>query len=97
VPFVLLPLIPVARRMAPLGGGGWAALAYFSAIGAGYILIEIDLFHLLSVVLGNPTYTFATVLATLLLATCHTNRPLTSRDGRTGVAVLDSIRLKTRG
>jgi hypothetical protein len=35
--------------------------------------------------------------ATLLLATCHTNRPLTSRDGRTGVAVLDSIRLKSRG
>jgi hypothetical protein len=69
VPFVLVPLIPVARRMAPLGDGGWAALAYFSAIGAGYILIEIDLFHLLSVVLGNPTYTFATVLATLLLAT----------------------------
>ncbi len=69
VPFVLLPLIPVARRMGPLGGGGWAALGYFSAIGAGYILIEIDLFHLLSVVLGNPTYTFATVLATLLLAT----------------------------
>jgi SAM-dependent methyltransferase len=69
VPFVLLPLVPVARRMTPFGAGGWAALAYFSAIGAGYILIEIDLFHLLSVVLGNPTYTFATVLATLLLAT----------------------------
>jgi SAM-dependent methyltransferase len=69
VPFVLLPLAPVAARMRRLGGGGWAALAYFSAIGAGYILIEIDLFHLLSVVLGNPTYTFATVLATLLLAT----------------------------
>jgi hypothetical protein len=34
---------------------------------------------------------------TLLLATCHSNRPLTSRDGKTGVAVLDSIRLKARG
>jgi hypothetical protein len=34
---------------------------------------------------------------TLLLATCHSNRPLTSRDGRTGVAVLDSITLKARG
>ena len=34
---------------------------------------------------------------TLLLATCHSNRPLTSRDGRTGVAVLDSIKLKARG
>ena len=34
---------------------------------------------------------------TLLLASCHSNRPLTSRDGRTGVAVLDSIKLKARG
>jgi hypothetical protein len=34
---------------------------------------------------------------TLLLATCHSNRPLTSREGKTGVAVLDSIRLKARG
>lgn len=33
---------------------------------------------------------------TLLLATCHTNRPLTSREGRTGVAVLESIKLKAR-
>jgi len=34
---------------------------------------------------------------TLLLATCHSHRPLTSRDGKTGVAVLDSIKLKARG
>ena len=34
---------------------------------------------------------------TLLLATCHSNQPLTSREGRTGVAVLDSIKLKARG
>jgi predicted membrane-bound spermidine synthase len=69
VPFVLLPLLPLLRRMQPLGAGGWAALGYFSAIGAGYVLIEIELFHRFSVVLGNPTYTFATVLATLLLST----------------------------
>jgi hypothetical protein len=34
---------------------------------------------------------------TLLLATCHSNRPLTSREGKTGVAVLDSITLKAKG
>lgn len=34
---------------------------------------------------------------TLLLATCHTNRPLTSREGRTGVAVVESIKLKGNG
>ena len=34
---------------------------------------------------------------TLLLATCHSNLPLTSRDGRTGLAVLDSVKLKAKG
>jgi hypothetical protein len=33
---------------------------------------------------------------TLLLATCHSNRPLTSREGKTGMAVLESIKLKAR-
>jgi len=35
--------------------------------------------------------------ATLLLGTCHSNRPLQSREARTGIAVLDSIKLKARG
>jgi hypothetical protein len=39
---------------------------------------------------------FLTNGQTLLLATCHSNRPLTSREGKTGVAVLDSIKLKAR-
>ena len=39
---------------------------------------------------------FLTNGLTLLLATCHTNRPLTSREGRTGVAVVESIKLKAR-
>lgn len=34
---------------------------------------------------------------TLLLGTCHSNRTLNSHEGRTGVAVLESIKLKARG
>jgi hypothetical protein len=34
---------------------------------------------------------------TLVLATCHSNRPLTSREGKTGAAVLASVKLKARG
>jgi hypothetical protein len=33
---------------------------------------------------------------TLLLATCHSNRPLNSREGKTGAAVLASVKLKAR-
>jgi hypothetical protein len=44
----------------------------------------------------NWVVRFLTNGQTLLLATCHSNRPLNSREGRTGLAVLDSIKLKGR-
>jgi len=34
---------------------------------------------------------------TLVLATCHSNRPLNSREGKTGAAVLASVKLKAKG
>ncbi|MDR3764154.1 MAG: hypothetical protein P4M01_08685 [Acidobacteriota bacterium] len=39
---------------------------------------------------------FLTNGLTLLLATCHTTLKLTSHEGRTGVAVIESIKLKAR-
>jgi hypothetical protein len=33
---------------------------------------------------------------TLVLATCHSNRPLNSREGKTGAAVLASVKLKKK-
>jgi len=33
---------------------------------------------------------------TLLLATCNTSGPMTSREGKTGIEVLDSLKLKAR-
>ncbi|HVX28351.1 MAG TPA: hypothetical protein VHB70_18535 [Parafilimonas sp.] len=44
-------------------------LFYFSGLGCGFIMIEIVLIQLFSLLLGEPVYTFAIVLAALLLFT----------------------------
>jgi hypothetical protein len=45
------------------------ALIYFSGLGTGFIMIEIVLIQQFSLLLGEPVYTFAIVLAALLLFT----------------------------
>jgi SAM-dependent methyltransferase len=65
---ILLPLILNARK-------GWRAphrfrfLLYFAALGFGFILIEIALLSQFTLFLGQPVYTFAVVLASLLVFT----------------------------
>jgi hypothetical protein len=45
------------------------SLVYFSGLGCGFILIEIVMLHQFGLLLGEPVYTFAIVLAALLLFT----------------------------
>lgn len=49
-----------ARTLAP-------ALAYFAAIGAGFMLVEISLMQALVLLLGHPTYSLTVVLSSLLV------------------------------
>jgi len=44
-------------------------LFYFSGLGCGFIMVEIVLIQLFSLLLGEPVYTFAIVLAALLMFT----------------------------
>ena len=67
VPFLGLPLIPVLCRTSRLGVPGAAVLLYFCLLGLGFLLVEIEFFHVFSLVLGSPTATLVTVLATLLV------------------------------
>lgn len=46
----------------------WPVFAYFLALGAGYLFIEIPLLQQMILLTGNPTYAAAFVLAGLLLA-----------------------------
>lgn len=66
--FMLLPLTRVARsaRDAPHRA---ARLGYFAALGLGFIMVEIALLSRFTVFLGQPVYTFAVVLASLLVFT----------------------------
>jgi hypothetical protein len=44
-----------------------ASLAYFAAIGGGFMLIQVALLQRFSVLLGHPTYTFALILFSMIL------------------------------
>src|SRR4030095_13625346 len=49
---------------------GWAAvLAYFGALGAGFMLIEVALLQRFVLLLGHPVYSLTITLFSLLLGT----------------------------
>ena len=62
---------PLARAGLPhMDGRSFGhGLAYFSAIGAGFMLIQIPLMQRFSVYLGHPTYAVAVILFSMILAT----------------------------
>jgi hypothetical protein len=65
---MLLPLMRLARAglRAP---NRWRFLLYFAALGLGFIMIEMALLQRFTLFLGQPVYTFAVVLASLLVFT----------------------------
>lgn len=65
---VSLALVTCARRSAGAHVLRLPALAYFALIGAGYITVELVLMQRSILLLDQPTYAFAAVLCTLLLA-----------------------------
>ncbi|PYS85665.1 MAG: hypothetical protein DMF67_00045 [Acidobacteria bacterium] len=67
----VLILLPLARfsRAGTRVPGRWNYLAYFAGLGLGFIMIEIALLQRFTLFLGQPVYTFAVILASLLLFT----------------------------
>lgn len=63
--FIVVPFIRLARRL-PLSELT-PPVTYFSAIGLGFMLIEISQMQRLMVFLGHPVYGLAVVLFTILL------------------------------
>ena len=63
--YIVLPFLGLARRM-PLSTLT-PPMAYFSAIGMGFMLIEISQMQRLMVFLGHPVYGLSVVLFTILL------------------------------
>src|SRR6267142_2476300 len=65
---ILLPLA-VLDRGSLQAEGPWGWLAYFAALGLGFIMVEIALLQRFLLFLGQPIYTYAVVLAGLLIFT----------------------------
>jgi SAM-dependent methyltransferase len=63
--YIVLPFLRLARRM-PMATLT-PPVAYFSAIGMGFMLIEISQMQRLMVFLGHPVYGLSVVLFTILL------------------------------
>lgn len=66
VPLAVTPLLVTRDTTSPHPGP--SSLAYFAALGAGYLLIEIPLIQRFTLLLDQPALSLATVLFTLLLA-----------------------------
>lgn len=66
--FILLPLIRSEKKEVLLKEN-IPFLYYFSALGLGFILIEISVMNQFVLFLGNPIYSFTVILASLLLST----------------------------
>ena len=66
VVFVIGPLLVGGERP----GAGWAGwLAYFGALGAGFMLLEVALLQRFVLLLGHPVYSLTVTLFSLLLGT----------------------------
>ena len=64
--FVIGPLLLGGERPGP-GWAGW--LAYFGALGAGFMLLEVALLQRFVLLLGHPVYSLTVTLFSLLLGT----------------------------
>jgi hypothetical protein len=64
--FVVGPLLIGGERPGA-GWGGW--LAYFGALGAGFMLLEVALLQRFVLLLGHPVYSLTVTLFSLLLGT----------------------------
>ena len=65
---ILLPLRGFARAGLH-NASDWRFLIYFAALGFGFIAIEMALLSQFTLFLGQPVYTYAVVLASLLVCT----------------------------
>ncbi len=63
---LIVPAVLVGRRVRGERGRLWCTAGYFLALGLGYIFIEMGFIHKLSLLLGNPIWAVAVVVASFL-------------------------------
>jgi spermidine synthase len=64
--FILVPVIRFGKRSSAISS--WGILAYFLALGFGFILIEISLIQKHILFLGQPVYSITSILCSILIS-----------------------------
>jgi hypothetical protein len=66
---VMAPAFSLSRRKNPLGFSQplWFLL-YFAFLGMGFMFVEVSFIHKVILLLGNPSYALATVIASILIS-----------------------------
>ena len=65
---ILCVFLPLRLSRLRLPAGGRALVAYFAAIGLGFMLVEISMMQRLIVFLGHPIYSLSVILFSLLVS-----------------------------
>ncbi len=89
---LLPPLLPGMRL--PREGAAFVHLAYFFAIGVGYIMVEVGLIQKFVLFLGRPTYSLTVVVFSLLVASglgSYASRRLVGEQERRLAAALGAV------
>jgi hypothetical protein len=68
VALIVLPLLLRRRDAATQSRGGLLVVAYFSALGMGYIAVQISFIQRFTMFLGHPVYAVSVVLLAFLLS-----------------------------
>lgn len=68
VALIVLPLLLRRRDMTTQSRGGLLVVAYFSALGMGYIAVQISFIQRFTMFLGHPVYAVSVVLLAFLVS-----------------------------
>jgi hypothetical protein len=68
IPFLLVPATALGRRAGTIRRADTPIIIYFGLLGLSFMLVEIEFFHLMALLLGEPTLTFGVVLSSLLVS-----------------------------
>ncbi len=97
--FILGPLFALKKDRLPSGAqkpnAKWPAFLYFSAIGIGFMFTEVTLIQKFILFLGNPIYSLAVILASVLVfagvGSLFSERLIRQSDGMTTIWFLAAL------
>lgn len=66
--FIFIPLKFAAFKKSNNWHGAFSTLSYFACLGSGFIIFELTFIQIFMKLIGNPLYTYSTILFAMLLS-----------------------------